>query len=197
MDSVALIVGLGNPGAEYAKTRHNVGFMAVEELATRWQGIWKSEVRFQARIAAARMPQTKVYLCQPSTYMNLSGQAVGLLTEYYHIPHNQVLIILDDADLPLGEIRLRPKGGSGGHHGLESILSCIGSDQVSRLRIGIGRPMESGRQITDHVLSRFASGERELVARMIQRAAEQAACWLQSGIDKAMNDFNGLTQITG
>jgi peptidyl-tRNA hydrolase, PTH1 family len=197
MDSVALIVGLGNPGPEYAKTRHNIGFMVNDLLAARWHATWKTENRFLARIAVARALDLKVYLCQPATYMNSSGQAVGLLTEYYHISHNRVLIMLDDADLPLGEIRLRPRGGSGGHHGLESVLNHLGADQIPRLRLGIGRPEVSSRQITDHVLSHFVSGERELADRMIQRAADQVACWLQSGIEKAMNDFNGMMQITG
>jgi peptidyl-tRNA hydrolase, PTH1 family len=197
MDSVALIIGLGNPGAEYAKTRHNAGFMVVESLATRWRAAWKEQGRFLARVAEARWREMKVFLCQPATYMNLSGQAAALLTEYYRIPHNKVLISLDDADLPLGEIRLRPKGGSGGHHGLESVLNHFGTDQIARLRLGIGRPEALSRQITNHVLGRFIRGEDELAARMIERAADQVECWLQSGIEKAMNDFNGVVEMNG
>jgi peptidyl-tRNA hydrolase, PTH1 family len=197
MDSVALIVGLGNPGIEYARTRHNAGFMATDLLAKRWQVNWKNESRFHGRVAMARWEAAKVYLCQPATYMNLSGQAVGLLTEYYRIPHDRVLVLLDDADLPTGEIRLRPKGGPGGHHGLESVISHLGTDEVPRLRLGIGRPSAAAREITHHVLSLFAADEAELADRMIHRAADAAECWLRNGISKAMNDFNGPTQTTG
>ena len=121
MEGLYLIAGLGNPGTEYVRTRHNAGFMVVERLAERWQARWKLETRFEARVARVHFPDRKVLLCQPQTYMNLSGRAVGALTTYYQVAHDRILIIVDDADLPLGTLRLRARSGTGGHHGLESI----------------------------------------------------------------------------
>lgn len=191
MDSVHLIIGLGNPGAKYAKTRHNIGFLLVEKLATRWSAAWREEKGFKARLAVGMHAGHKALLCQPLTYMNASGTAARNLADYYRVPVGHLLVVVDDADLPLGEVRLRPSGGTGGHHGLESIEQCLGTDAYARLRLGIGRGAGL-REITDHVLGRFELGDQELLRAVLQRAADQVECWLQVGVQKAMNDFNGV-----
>ncbi len=194
MDSLHLIVGLGNPGAEYAKTRHNAGFLLVEKLAAEWQADWKNERRFNARLARAERNGRRVMLCQPHTFMNSSGEAVGALVRYFQLrPQLELLVAVDDADLPLGEIRLRTGGSSGGHHGLESIEQHLGSREFARLRLGIGR-QDGAREITDYVLSRFDRAEAAWVKKVLERAASQAECWLSEGIQKAMNRFNGMVE---
>ncbi len=186
-----LIVGLGNPGAEYAKTRHNAGFMLVERLATAWKCNWNSERKFNAQIAKATPGNRKVLLCEPQTYMNLSGESVGTLVDFYQIPANRLMVAVDDADLPLGGIRLRPGGSSGGHHGLESIEAHLGTREFARLRIGIGRK-DVARQITGHVLGKFEAAESALLEKVLDRASGQVNCWLESGLQKAMSQFNGV-----
>jgi len=166
MEPMHLIVGLGNPGAEYAKTRHNAGFILVEKLAEQWKSSWANERKFVSRVAKAERGGEKVLLCQPQTFMNLSGEAVGVLMKYYQLPLEKILIVVDDADLPLGEIRLRPGGGSGGHHGLESVTQHLGSREYARLRIGIGRKNEA-RQITGHVLGKFAAEENAVLEKVL------------------------------
>src|SRR5271168_4657334 len=161
MENVFLIVGLGNPGAEYAKTRHNAGFLLVEKLAAKWKCDWTNEWKFKARIAKADCNGKKVLLCEPQTFMNLSGETVGALKDFYQLPLKQILVAVDDADLPLGEIRLRKSGSGGGHHGLESIEQHLASRGFARLRIGIGR-RDGAREITGHVLGRLGPDEREL-----------------------------------
>ena len=195
MEPMHLIVGLGNPGAEYAKTRHNAGFILVERLAEQWKSNWASERKFVSRIAKAERNGGKVLLCEPQTFMNLSGEAVGALVKYYQLPLGKILIVVDDADLPLGEIRLRPGGGSGGHHGLESVTQHLGSREYARLRIGIGRKDEA-RQITGHVLGKFAAEESALLEKVLERAAGQMECWLSAGLQKAMSQFNGVVSPT-
>ena len=194
MENLHLIVGLGNPGAEYAKTRHNAGFTLVEWLARRWQADWSVERKFNARVARGEYAGRRVLLCQPQTFMNLSGEAVGAVKDFYQLPLEQVLVAVDDADLPLGEIRLRPGGGAGGHHGLESIGQHLGSDGFARLRLGIGRA-DGAREITGHVLGRFDAGEAALMEQVFGRAANQVECWLAAGIEKAMNQFNGSVEM--
>src|ERR1700741_2983475 len=139
MENMFLIVGLGNPGAEYAKTRHNAGFLMVEKLAGRWKTGWTLEKKFNARVARAKHNDSRVLLCEPQTFMNSSGETVGALVGFYRLPLKQLLVAVDDADLPFGEIRLRPGGSSGGHHGLESIEQHLNTREFARLRIGIGR----------------------------------------------------------
>ena len=182
-----LIVGLGNPGKEYARTRHNAGFLLVEKLATRWKADWTNEKKFQSRLARAE----RKILCQPQTFMNVSGEAVGALVKFYQLPLKDLLVAVDDADLPFGEIRLRASGSSGGHHGLESIEQHVGSREFARLRIGIGR-REGAREITGHVLGQFSSEESELLENVLARAADQSECWLTEGVQVAMNKFNGV-----
>jgi len=193
MENMFLSVGLGNPGAEYAETRHNAGFALLEKLAGRWRAKWASERKFQARVARADRKGVRVLLCQPQTFMNASGEAVGALVNFYRLPLTGLLVVVDDADLPVGEIRLRPGGGSGGHHGLESVAQHLGSDQFARQRLGIGRS-DGLREITDHVLGRFDAAETARMEKVLDRAAGQVECWLADGIEKAMNHFNGSVE---
>ena len=194
MENLYLIVGLGNPGAEYARTRHNAGFMLVERLAARWQAVWTLESKFASRLARGEQNGRRLVLCQPQTYMNQSGDAVGKLIEYFRVPRDRLLVAVDDADLPLGEIRLRPRGTSGGHHGLESIEQRLDSRDYARLRIGIGRTQDGAREITGYVLGRFRGDEAGLLDKVLDRAAGQVECWLSDGIGKAMSQFNGAVQ---
>lgn len=191
MDSGHLIVGLGNPGAQYSRTRHNAGFLLVEKLAARWGGGWTEEKKFNAKVAAVRRGGERVWLCQPQTFMNLSGAAVKPLVEFYQLPLARVLVAVDDADLALGTLRLRPDGSSGGHHGLESIEQQLGSRATARLRIGIGR-VDGVREISNYVLGRFDPVESVLLEKVLTVAADQVECWLDAGIAKAMNQYNGV-----
>ena len=143
MDPVYLIVGLGNPGAEYAKTRHNAGFLLVESLAVRWQADWTNERKFSAQVARGERQGRKFLLARPQTFMNLSGEAVGALVKFYQLPLAQLIIAVDDADLPLGEIRLRPGGGSAGHHGIDLGRSI--SAHASLRGCGLGLAGATGR----------------------------------------------------
>jgi PTH1 family peptidyl-tRNA hydrolase len=191
MDSGHLIVGLGNPGAQYSRTRHNAGFMVVEQLASRWGAVWNDEKKFAARVAQARRGEQRVWLSQPQTFMNLSGETVAAMVKFYQLPLNRLLVVVDDADLPLGTIRLRPDGSSGGHHGLESIEQHLASRQTARMRIGIGR-VDGVREIGSYVLGKFDATESVLLEKVLTVAANQAECWLDAGIAKAMNQYNGV-----
>jgi PTH1 family peptidyl-tRNA hydrolase len=191
MEDQHLIVGLGNPGAEYAHTRHNAGFMLADLLAKRWRADWNREKKFRAQVAKAEFGGKRVVLCEPQTFMNLSGQAVGALVKFYQVPLGRLLVAVDDADLPTGEIRLRPSGSSGGHHGLESIELHLGSREYARLRIGIGR-QDRRREIAGHVLGRMSVSESAVLEKVMARAAEQVECWLTHGLPKAMSLFNGV-----
>lgn len=190
-----IVVGLGNPGRQYEQTRHNAGFMLVEELANRWQASWSLENKFDARVARVKRGDCQVILAQPQTFMNLSGKAVAALAKFYDIAAGDVLVAVDDADLPLGTLRMRPDGSSGGHHGLDSIEQCLGTREFPRQKIGIiGRTAAGTRQITGKVLAGFSKSETELLEQVLNRAADQVECWLDNGTEKAMNKFNGSLQ---
>jgi PTH1 family peptidyl-tRNA hydrolase len=193
MEDLSLIVGLGNPGGEYAKTRHNAGFMLVEMLANRWRADWNNEKKFQSRIAKTERDGKRLVLCEPQTFMNLSGEAVGALVKFYQLPQTKLIVAVDDADLPLGEIRLRPSGSSGGHHGLESIEQNLGSREYARLRIGIGRK-DSRREIVGHVLGKLSATELVLMEKILTRASDQVEAWVKHGLQKAMSQFNGVIE---
>lgn len=190
MDDWHLIVGLGNPGPEYARTRHNAGFMLLDRLADHWQVAWQHEKRFQSRLGRTERNGRRLLLCQSQTFMNLSGVAVAALVKYYRLPLGRLLVVVDDADLPLGHLRLRPAGSSGGHHGLDSIERHLGSRQYPRLRIGIGRQDER-REIAGYVLGRLTGAELAVMERVLARAQRQVECWLERGLQPAMNQFNG------
>ena len=162
----------------------------MDQLAERWRADWKSEKKFRARIARAELNERQALLCKPQTFMNSSGEAVTAMVNFYRVELPRVLVIVDDADLPLGQLRLRPSGSSGGHHGLESVERHLGSREYARLRIGIGRTA-GPREITGHVLGRFSSTEAELADKVFAVASDQAECWFNDGIQKAMNQFNG------
>ncbi len=191
MEHVYLIAGLGNPGRKYAGTRHNIGFMLVAQLAARWRAGWAVESRFSSRLARLERDGKRIILCQPQTFMNASGQAVAALRGFYRLPLAQLLVAVDDADLPLGTIRLRAEGSSGGHHGLESVEQQLGTREYARLRLGIGRREDDGRQISNYVLGRFDGAERPVVDEVLSRAGQQVECWLDAGMSQAMNEFNG------
>lgn len=190
MENLFLVVGLGNPGRDYENTRHNAGFLLVEKLARDWKTDWATEKKFDARLARVERDGQKIILCQPQTFMNASGEAVKKLADFFQIAADKILIAVDDADLPFGEIRLRGSGSSGGHHGLESIEEHLGTRGFARLRIGIGR-RDNARQITNYVLGKFAKDEAALLEKILTRAANQVECWTREGIGQAMNQFNG------
>ena len=191
MDNLYLIAGLGNPGKEYAGTRHNIGFMLVELLASRWRAPWVRERKFSSRLARLERDEKRIILCQPQTFMNASGMALAALRGFYRLALPQLLVVVDDADLPLGQIRLRAEGSSGGHHGLESVEAQLGTRVYPRLRLGIGRREDDGRQISNYVLGQFAAAERVAVEEVLNRAGRQVECWLDAGMKQAMNQFNG------
>ena len=191
MENLFLVVGLGNPGKDYAKTRHNAGFLLVERLAQDWGANWTAEKKFSSRLAKIERSGRKFVLCQPQMFMNASGEALKSVAEYFRLPPEKILVGVDDADLPFGEIRLRGSGSSGGHHGLESVEEHLGTRDFSRLRIGIGRK-DGVRQITNYVLGQFEKDEMSLLEKILARAAEQIDCWASSGIGKAMSQFNGV-----
>ena len=186
-----LIAGLGNPGAEYARTRHNAGFLLAEELAGKWRAAWREERHFEAWVARATHDGATVWLARPSTYMNASGEAVGAVVRYYRVPLHHLLVVVDDADLPLGTVRMRSEGSAGGHHGLESVERHLGTRGYPRLRLGIGRIEAGRREITGHVLGRFTEAEAEVFGRVLRHAVAQVTCWIEEDIEKAMARFNG------
>ena len=194
MGNLYLIAGLGNPGREYVRTRHNAGFMVLDRLAARVQAGWALEKKFDSKVARAERDGNKLFLCEPETFMNASGEAVAAVAAYYQVAVERSLVVVDDADLPLGEIRLRPSGSSGGHHGLESIERHLGTREFQRLRVGIGRDSHGARQITGYVLSPFSAAEAERVEQVLERACDQIECWWRDGIAKAMNRFNGVVK---
>jgi peptidyl-tRNA hydrolase, PTH1 family len=191
MDALYLVAGLGNPGSDYARTRHNVGFMAVERFGRKFSAEWKEQRKFHSRIAKVEIGAPKVVLCEPLTYMNASGEALAALAGFFKVPPERLLVVVDDADLPFGQIRMRGEGSSGGHHGLESIEEHLGTRRFARLRIGIGRTERALREITGHVLGRFSAEETELLEKVLERCSSQIECYLAEGIQKAMSLFNG------
>jgi PTH1 family peptidyl-tRNA hydrolase len=189
-----VICGLGNPGERYRLTRHNVGFRTVDLLADRWGLTGQGRVRDGAAQLEATLPDPveRVLLVKPLKYMNLSGGPLrAAMRETEADPHNDLLVVADDVDLPLGRIRLRREGSAGGHNGLRSIIGVFGSNEFNRLRIGVGR----GGDTVDHVLATFGPDERELADEMVATAADAAERWLRDGIDAAMNAYNGLDPV--
>jgi PTH1 family peptidyl-tRNA hydrolase len=182
------IVGLGNPGPKYRGTRHNIGFEVVDELARRGQ-ITFEPAPAEALIARWRRADDVVLLAKPMTFMNESGQAVGELVRYFKVELADLLIVVDEVQLPLGRLRARVRGSAGGHNGLKSVIAHLG-DEVSRLRVGVGRG-DNRRDLADHVLSRFDTEEMAEVERMRTRAADAAETFVTSGIAAVMNAYNG------
>ena len=188
-NSFYLIIGLGNPGREYRFTRHNVGFMQVDAVAEKL-GVRFTRMESKALVTRANFQEQRIILAKPQTFMNLSGQAVSALIKFYKISLENFLVVYDEVDLPLGSLRLRPKGGSAGHKGMKSIFERLGTQDFPRLRIGVDRPpgrMEAGA----HVLQDFSPSEQEIVRETLERGSEAILTFIGEGLDKAMNLFNG------
>ena len=187
-----IIVGLGNPGNEYAKTRHNVGFMLIDALAEHLNiSLWKD--KFNAQIAEGRIGTEKVLLVKPQTYMNNSGEAVGPLMRWYKVNPEDIIVAHDDMDIPAGTIRIRKKGSSGGHNGIKSLISHVGSENFSRVRLGIGRPLP-GWSVANHVLAPFPQEDKTAVDEAIKYLIPAVECIITDGIDIAMNKYNPKKQ---
>jgi PTH1 family peptidyl-tRNA hydrolase len=184
-----LIAGLGNPGREYRESRHNVGFMVLDRLAVRL-GSSFSRLESKALVTKGEHEGRRLLLAKPQTYMNLSGQAVGALLRYYKVPIENLLVVFDDVDLPLGTLRLRPAGGSSGQKGMVSIIERLDSQEFPRLRVGIGRP-PGRQQAADYVLEDFSRQETAILPEILDRAADAALAFTAEGLDAAMNRFNG------
>ncbi len=183
-----LIVGLGNPGTRYAASRHNVGFCCLERLAVAHNLAFDKRQK-RARVALGTVRGQRVILAQPQTFMNESGRAVVSLAHFYRVPLERLLVVYDDLDLPLGTVRLRPEGGSGGHKGIQSIIKHLGSQNFSRLRIGIGRP-PGQMDPAAYVLQDFSAEEGLLVEETLERAVAAIETWLMEGIEAAMERYN-------
>ena len=181
---IRLVAGLGNPGSEYSGTRHNIGFEVVDRLASQWGLTWQHEKKWHVLWAKGE----RVILAKPTTYMNRSGEPIQALAQFYKIAPAEMLVVLDDMALPLGRIRLRPDGGTAGHNGLESVIVQFGTEEIPRLRIGIGAPPPEGS--VDYVLGRFFEEERPLVEKTIARAVDAVKCAIDNGVLSAMNLFN-------
>jgi PTH1 family peptidyl-tRNA hydrolase len=186
--AMKLIVGLGNPGRKYEKTRHNVGFEVLEMLVARNSADTAKE-KFNGRIADATIAGQKVLLLWPLTLMNLSGQSVGPAAKFYDVPLADVLVVCDDFNLPLGKLRFRSQGSAGGQKGLDDIIRRLGSQEVPRLRIGIG-PVPNAWDATDFVLGKFNRSEQTVIEDMIAQAAEAVECWVAEGMEAGMSRFN-------
>ncbi|KAA0543713.1 aminoacyl-tRNA hydrolase [Bacillus sp. BGMRC 2118] len=183
-----LIIGLGNPGREYAQTRHNVGFIAIDELAHRHQ-IPLDKEKFKGIFGTGIINGEKVILLKPLTYMNLSGESVRPLMDYYDIDSEDIVVIYDDLDLPVGKVRLRAKGSAGGQNGMKSIIQHIGTQEFKRIRIGIDRP-RNGMKVTDYVLGRFTEEQIPLVVDSIKLTADACEKWTNDTFIDVMNQFN-------
>jgi PTH1 family peptidyl-tRNA hydrolase len=184
-----LIVFLGNPGPKYECTRHNAGFMAGDALAKKL-GVSINRLRFKALTAAAEINGEKVLLMKPQTFINLSGEAVGQAARFYKIPPERVLVVSDEISLPLGKLRVRPKGSAGGHNGLKSIIASLGSDAFPRIRIGVGAPPHPDYDMADWVLSVFRNQDLEDMLAASDRAGEAVTTYISDGPERAMNRFN-------
>ena len=185
-----MIVGLGNPGADYEKTRHNVGFRATDLLAG-LLGTKIDRLKFQALTRLVRAQDKKILLVQPQTYMNASGAAVSALASYYKIPPQRILVVFDDISLPVGRIRVRKDGSAGGHNGIKSIIQSLGSDQFPRVKIGVGAKPHPDYDLADWVLSRFSAQEEKALAPALENAAKAALLVLEQGTEKAASAYNG------
>lgn len=190
-----LIVGLGNPGAKYAGTRHNIGFEVLDQLAKRWQIPLKEDRRFQGEygdgVAANRI---KISLLKPLTYMNRSGQSMRAVVDWFKIAPESVIVIYDDMDLPVGKLRLRLAGSAGGHNGMKSAIAHLGTQQFPRLRVGIGRtgpPGDADGAVVSHVLGRFSPSERSCMDSVVDLAIKAIELSLEEGVEKAMSLYNG------
>ena len=184
-----LIVGLGNPGLSYKKTRHNAGFQALDALAERL-GVRVKTKGFSSLYGEGRIGNERVVLMKPQTYMNLSGQAVSQAARFYRIPPEHVLVVSDEVSLPIGKLRIRTKGSAGGHNGLKSIIAQLGTEDFPRIRLGVGAPPHPDYDMAEWVLSAFRNQDAEDMAAAAARAADAVECFIEKGADRAMNLYN-------
>ena len=184
-----LVVGLGNPGSQYEATRHNVGFRAVDALAKE-AGVKIDRAKFQALTAQVTVGGVRVLLMKPQTYMNLSGVAVKQAADFYKVPPERVLVLFDDIDLDVGRLRIRRNGSAGGHNGIKSIISSLGSQEFPRIKIGVGAKPHPDYDLADWVLSRFTLVEQKLLDPAIEHAAEAVPVIFTQGIERASSQFN-------
>lgn len=189
-----IIVGLGNPGRQYANTRHNAGWMVLDELARR-AGAPSPRTRMQAEISEVRYKDYRLVLVKPQTYMNESGKSVSQILNWYKVDPDEMLVVVDDLDLPFGRIRLRPGGSPGGHNGLKSIDRDIGTTEYPRLRIGIGRPNHPSGRAIGHVLGAFSPEEKAEADKVFGAATDAIDMWLDDGILATMNAINGVPSV--
>ncbi len=189
---VKIIAGLGNPGREYAQTKHNVGFMLVDALAARW-GVTSWQEKSEALVAEVRRGAEKVLLVKPQTYMNESGRALGPLMHFYKLEPEDLIVCHDDMDIPCGTIRIRKKGSAGGHNGIKSILAHVGDEHFARVRVGIGRPAP-GWTVVNHVLAPFAAEDAPKIQAAIEYLLPAVECIVDDDVDMAMNRFNPKKQ---
>ena len=185
-----LVVGLGNPGPKYEWTRHNMGFLVIDELAER-EKIPVQKLKYRALTNTALIGGRSVLLMKPTTYMNLSGESVGEAARFYKIPPERVLVISDDVALPQGKLRVRRSGSAGGHNGLKNIISHLGSDQFPRIKVGVGGKPHPDHDMADWVLGKFTGQDRKVMEEVISRAADAVTLFLEQGPDQAMAKFNG------
>ena len=184
-----LLVCLGNPGKEYETTRHNIGFMAADELARR-EGVKINKLRYRALTGEVRIQNQRVLVLKPQTYMNLSGESVKLAGGFYKIPPDHVLVVSDDVALPLGKLRIRAGGSAGGHNGLKNIIAHLGTDQFPRIRVGVGAPEHPDHEMIDWVIGKFSPAEKKVVDEAVARALDAALCVIERGVNEAQNRYN-------
>ncbi|RKG99999.1 aminoacyl-tRNA hydrolase [Corallococcus sp. CA053C] len=186
-----LICGLGNPGREYERHRHNIGFMVVDALLARARAELTQD-KFQARVGQGTLGGERILFVEPQTFMNLSGRAVAEAARFYKVAVQDVLVIHDELDLPFGRLQLKAGGGAGGHNGLKSMVSCLGEDAFIRVRVGIGKPEgpNAKERVAGYVLSNFDDGERRQLEELISRAADMTESWVRDGLATAMNRHN-------
>lgn len=182
------IVGLGNPGRTYSKTRHNVGFMVVDEVAKR-NKVALQKKKFHAHYTEILGPDERIILLEPQTYMNLSGESIRPLMDYYNLDPKDILVIYDDLDLPVGKVRLRQTGGHGGHNGIRSTIDQLGTKEFNRIRIGIDRPAPN-LTVTDHVLGKFDKEQLPTIEESVKRAADACESWMKNPFLNVMNAYN-------
>nr|WP_197032332.1 aminoacyl-tRNA hydrolase [Bacillus sp. UNC41MFS5] len=183
-----LIVGLGNPGKQYEHTRHNIGFEVIDALSSTFS-IPLNQSKFKGLYGMGFYNGEKVILLKPLTYMNLSGESIRAVMDYYEIAEEDLLVIYDDLDLPVGKIRLRQKGSPGGHNGIKSTVAHLGTQEFNRIRIGIDRP-QAGMSVPDYVLGRFRPDEKALMDEAVEKSADACASWLKKSFLQVMNDYN-------
>ena len=184
-----IVAGLGNPGLEYEHTRHNAGFLAVEELAKQCGGVKLNQMKFQSNCCEAMLGEVRCLLMQPTTYMNLSGDAIAAAANFYKIQPEQVLVIYDDISLPPGKLRLRRKGSAGGHNGIKNIIAQVGTEQFARIKVGVGEKPQ-GWDLADHVLGHMDKADRKLAEEAFLDAVSAVELIVDGKIEQAMNDYN-------